>query len=201
MKNYISTVSKIVIVLFLVAIFSFIFSSCSTVKKNQEVEKTEIKQDHNVDSISLKKAETNLETKKNVAEENEVEEIEMEIVVENGDSLEIINYDASGKKTSSKKYKGAGKIKSKKSKSKYKSIQKIKEKSKTKHNLLIKVNKRTHARYANKKAILTKEKKFSFFNNYWFWILVLIAIVLWYLNKRFKLFFWLSNIFSKFFGM
>lgn len=188
--------------IFLMIFFSGMFISCGSSKKHKEKESYENTQKSKIDS-SAKSA---IKTEEKVNEENKVSEESSEEVfdveVKDGEELEITNYDSKGNKTGSTKYSGSGKAKKSKANKKIDSNFKKETNSKTDASSQSDLSKRTDASQKGKKVTVDTENKGLFFCSYLFWIILLIvAIALWYLNKRFKWVFWLSNLFTKFFGM
>ena len=182
--------------------FSGMFVGCGSSKKHKEKESYE-------SSISIKKdtsAKTSLSTEEKVKEEFKVSEETseecLEVDLKDGEELEITNFDANGNKIGSQKFSGSGKAKKSKSNKKTETKTEKESHSKTDASSQLDLSSRTNASTASKKVIVDKDKKGISFCAWLFWIiLLLIAILLWYLNKRFKLLFWLSNLFTKYFGM
>ena len=188
--------------IFLMIFFSGMFVGCGSSKKHKEKESYE-------SSISIKKdssVTSNLSTDENVKEESKVsEELSeecLEVDVKDGEELEITNFDANGNKTGSTKYSGSGKAKKSKSNKKTETKREKESHSKTDASSQLDSSTRTDASTASEKVMVDKDKKGFSFCTYLFWIILLIiAVLLWYLNKRFKWLFWLSNLFTKYFGM
>lgn len=188
--------------IFLMIFFSGMFVGCGSSKKHKEKESYE-------SSVSVKKdtsVKSNLSTEEKVKEESKISEETseecLEVEVKDGEELEITNFDANGNKTGSQKFSGSGKAKKSKSNKKSESNIEKESHSKTDASSQLDSSTRTNASTASKKAIVDKDKKGFSFCTWLFWIiLLLIAVLLWYLNKRFKLLFWLSNLFTKYFGM
>ena len=188
--------------IFLIVFFSGMFVGCGSSKKHKEKESYENTVKTEIDSSSS----ISIKTDDKVKEENKVsEELSEEVLdveVKDGEELEITNYDSKGNKTGSTKYSGSGKAKKSKSNKKTESNFKKEAESKTESKGKKDFSGRSHAEKSGDKLIVDKQQKGFFFCTYLFWIILLIvAIALWYLNKRFKWFFWLSNLFTKFFGM
>lgn len=167
----------------------FIITSCSSTKKQKDIDKTKTEKSTKVDSSasSIKKIEENKTSEVN-SEVNSVEETN-KIDLKNGESITITEFDAKGNIKSKKKYEGSGSIENKKSAKKETSKQISNTKTKAVDKSKLDYSKRTDASTkAIKKAVTIKKKGLSFFD-YLFWIiLVIIAIIIYYLNKRFKLF-------------
>jgi Flp pilus assembly protein TadB len=188
--------------IFLMMFFSVMFVACGSSKKNIEKESNE-------SAITIKKdtsVKTNVATEEKVNEASkvseEVSEETLEVEVKAGEELEITNFDANGNKTGSTKYTGSGKAKKSKSNKKTESNIEKESLSKTEASSQLESSSRTHATKALKKVKVEKDKKGFSFCTYLFWIILLIiVVVLWYLNKRFKWLFWLSNLFTNFFGI
>ena len=188
--------------IFLIVFFSGMFVGCGSSKKHKEKESYENTVKTEIDSSSS----ISIKTDDKVKEENKVsEELSEEVLdveVKDGEELEITNYDSKGNKTGSTKYSGSGKAKKSKSNKKTESNFKKEAESKTESKGKKDFSGRSHAEKSGDKLIVDKQQKGFSFCTYLFWIILLIvAIALWYLNKRFKWVFWLSNLFTKFFGM
>lgn len=188
--------------IFLMVFFSGMFVGCGSSKKHKEKESYENTVKTEIDSSSS----ISIKTDDKVKEENKVsEELSEEVLdveVKDGEELEITNYDSKGNKTGSTKYSGSGKAKKSKSNKKTESNFKKEAESKTESKGKKDFSGRSHAEKSGDKLIVDKQQKGFSFCTYLFWIILLIvAIALWYLNKRFKWVFWLSNLFTKFFGM
>lgn len=188
--------------IFLMIFFSGMFISCGSSKKHKEKESYENTVKTEIDSSSS----SSVKTDDKVKEENKVsEELSEEILdveLKDGEELEITNYDSQGNKTGSTKYSGSGKAKKSKSNKKTESNFKKEAESKTESKGKKDFSGRSYAEKSGDKLIVDKQQKGFSFCTYLFWIILLIvAIALWYLNKRFKWVFWLSNLFTKFFGM
>lgn len=188
--------------IFLMVFFSGMFVGCGSSKKHKEKESFENKQTTEVttsESISTK-SDDKLKQESKVSEETNEECIEVEL--KDGEELEITNFDSQGNKTGSTKYSGSGKAKKSKSNKKTESNFKKEAESKTESKGKKDFSGRSHAEQSGDKLTVDKQQKGFSFCTYLFWIILLIvAIALWYLNKRFKWVFWLSNLFTKFFGM
>ena len=188
--------------IFLMVFFSGMFVGCGSSKKHKEKESYENTVKTEIDSSSS----ISIKTDDKVKEENKVsEELSEEVLdveLKDGEELEITNYDSQGNKTGSTKYSGSGKAKKSKSNKKTESNFKKEAESKTESKGKKDFSGRTHAKKSGDKLIVDKQQKGFSFCTYLFWIILLIVtIALWYLNKRFKWVFWLSNLFTKFFGM
>ena len=188
--------------IFLIVFFSGMFVGCGSSKKHKEKESYENTVKTEIDSSSS----ISIKTDDKVSEENKVsEELSEEVLdveLKDGEELEITNYDSKGNKTGSTKYSGSGKAKKSKSNKKTESNFKKEAESKTESKGKKDFSGRSHAEKSGDKLIVDKQQKGFSFCTYLFWIILLIvAIALWYLNKRFKWVFWLSNLFTKFFGM
>ena len=188
--------------IFLMVFFSGMFVGCGSSKKHKEKESYENTVKTEIDSSSS----SSLKTDDKVSEENKVsEELSEEVLdveLKDGEELEITNYDSKGNKTGSTKYSGSGKAKKSKSNKKTESNFKKEAESKTESKGKKDFSGRSHAEKSGDKLIVDKQQNGFSFCTYLFWIILLIvAIALWYLNKRFKWVFWLSNLFTKFFGI
>ncbi|AGN89419.1 hypothetical protein [Flavobacterium psychrophilum] len=183
MKN----LKKITVILLLAAFLFLLvipFTGCSSMKKHKE--KESVKVDLNKESDSSAFVKTKIEElKKEQAKETEEScEEATEIQVKDGDSLEVTNYDSSGKKTGSKKYKGSGSIKNTLSKKKNEKLLNINTKTKIDSKSKTEISKCTNSKIEASRVSVNKEKKgFSFWSYLW----LLIIVVLLYLNKRFRL--------------
>ena len=188
--------------IFLMVFFSGMFVGCGSSKKHKEKESFDNKQKTEIttsESISTK-TDDKLKQESKVSEETNEECIEVEL--KDGEELEITNFDSQGNKTGSQKFSGSGKAKKSKSNKKTESNFKKEAESKAEFKGEKDFSGRSYAEQSGDKLILDKQQKGFSFCTYLFWIILLIvAIALWYLNKRFKLFFWLSNLFTKYFGM
>ena len=188
--------------IFLMVFFSGMFVGCGSSKKHKEKESYENTVKTEIDSSSS----ISIKTDDKVKEENKVsEELSEEVLdveVKDGEELEITNYDSKGNKTGSTKYSGSGKAIKSKSNKKTESNFKKEAESKTESKGKKDFSGRTHAKKSGDKLIVDKQQKGFSFCTYLFWIsLLIVAIALRYLNKRFKWVFWLSNLFTKFFGI
>lgn len=188
--------------IFLMVFFSGMFVSCGSSKKHKEKESFDNKQKTEIttsESISSKTDDKSKQESK-VSEETNEECIEVEL--KDGEELEITNFDSQGNKTGSQKFSGSGKAKKSKSNKKTEANFKKEAESKAEFKGEKDFSGRSYAEQSGDKLILDKQQKGFSFCTYLFWIILLLLIViLWYLNKRFKLFFWLSNLFTKYFGM
>lgn len=191
-----------ILLVFLIAFFSTMFVSCGSMKKHKEKEKTEQIATTNLDSSSVLKSKNSTKENQEVTNNTDTRIDELEVDVKNGDSLEITSYDKNGNVKESWKFKGSGSAKKKSTSKKETHNSKKEIKSKTELTKKKIFQGRTYAKKASLKKAKEKENKGSVFCTYLFWIiLIIIIVILWYLNKRFKWLFWLSNVFSKFFGM
>ena len=185
----------------LLALFgSCLFTSCSSMKKTKS--KTEITEvaKTSVDSVTEEQTEIVIDIKEKVNEVTDSYTITEEIVLAPGDSLEVTTFDAAGKKTGSKKYKGSGKSTTTKEKKKTESTASTETKKKTDTNSKTELSKRSDHKKQLQQAELNKEKQGFSFWNYLFlipWFLLLLLLL--YLNKRFKLFGWIANHVRKLF--
>lgn len=188
--------------IFLMVFFSGMFVGCGSSKKHKEKESFDNKQKTEIttsESISTK-TDDKLKQESKVSEETNEECIEVEL--KDGEELEITNFDSQGNKTGSQKFSGSGKAKKSKSNKKTESNFKKEAESKAEFKGEKDFSGRSYAEQSGDKLILDKQQKGFSFCTYLFWIILLIvAIALWYLNKRFKWLFWLSNLFTKYFGM
>lgn len=188
--------------IFLMVFFSGMFVGCGSSKKHKEKESFENKQTTEVttsESISTK-SDDKLKQESKVSEETNEECIEVEL--KDGEELEITNFDSQGNKTGSTKYSGSGKAKKSKSNKKTESNFKKEAESKTESKGKKDFSGRSHVEKSGEKLTVDKQQKGFSFCTYLFCIILLfVAIALWYLNKRFKWLFWLSNLFTKYFGM
>ena len=188
--------------IFLMVFFSGMFVGCGSSKKHKEKESFENKQKTEIttsESISSKTDDKSKQESK-VSEETNEECIEVEL--KDGEELEITNFDSQGNKTGSQKFSGSGKAKKSKSNKKTEANFKKEAESKAEFKGEKDFSGRSYAEKSGDKLILDKQQKGFSFCTYLFWIILLLLIViLCYLNKRFKLFFWLSNLFSLFFCM
>ena len=178
------------------------FVGCGSSKKHKEKESYEntVKTEIDSSSSSSVKTDDKVNEESKVSEESSEEVLDVEVKA--GEELEITNYDSKGNKTGSTKYSGSGKAKKSKSNKKTESNFKKEAESKTESKGKKDFSGRSHAEKSGDKLIVDKQQKGFSFCTYLFWIILLIvAIALWYLNKRFKWVFWLSNLFTKFFGM
>jgi uncharacterized membrane protein len=189
--------------IFLMIFFSGMFVGCGSSKKHKEKESYENTVKKEIDSSSSSSVKTDDKVKEENKVSEELSEEVLDVEVKDGEELEISNYDSQGNKTGSTKYSGSGKAKKSKSNKKTESNFKKEAESKTESKGKKDFSGRSHAEQSGDKLIVDKQQKGSSFCTYLFWIILLIvvAIALWYLNKRFKWFFWLSNLFTKFFGM
>ena len=188
--------------IFLMVFFSGMFVSCGSSKKHKEKESFDNKQKTEIttsESISSKTDDKSKQESK-VSEETNEECIEVEL--KDGEELEITNFDSQGNKTGSQKFSGSGKAKKSKSNKKTEANFKKEAESKAEFKGEKDFSGRSYAEKSGDKLILDKQQKGFSFCTYLFWIILLLLIViLWYLNKRFKWLFWLSNLFTKYFGM
>lgn len=188
--------------IFLMVFFSGMFVGCGSSKKHKEKESFDNKQKTEIttsESISSK-TDDKLKQESKVSEETNEECIEIEL--KDGEELEITNFDSQGNKTGSQKFSGSGKAKKSKSNKKTESNFKKESESKAEFKGKKDFSGRSYAEQSGDKLILDKQQKGFSFCTYLFWIILLLLIViLWYLNKRFKWLFWLSNLFTKYFGM
>lgn len=188
--------------IFLMVFFSGMFVGCGSSKKHKEKESFENKQKTEIttsESISSKTDDKSKQESK-VSEETNEECIEVEL--KDGEELEITNFDSQGNKTGSQKFSGSGKAKKSKSNKKTEANFKKEAESKAEFKGEKDFSGRSYAEKSGDKLILDKQQKGFSFCTYLFWIILLLLIViLWYLNKRFKWLFWLSNLFTKYFGM
>lgn len=188
--------------IFLMVFFSGMFVGCGSSKKHKEKESFDNKQKTEITTSESISSKTNdkLKQESKVSEETNEECIEVEL--KDGEELEITNFDSQGNKTGSQKFSGSGKAKKSKSNKKTESNFKKEAESKTESKGKKDFSGRSYAEQSGDKLILDKQKKGSSFCTYLFWIILLLLIViLWCLNKRFKWLFWLSNLFTKYFGM
>ena len=180
--------------IFLMVFFSGMFVSCGSSKKHKEKESFDNKQKTEIttsESISSKTDDKSKQESK-VSEETNEECIEVEL--KDGEELEITNFDSQGNKTGSQKFSGSGKAKKSKSNKKTESNFKKESESKAEFKGEKDFSGRSYAEKSGDKLILDKQQKGFSFCTYLFWIILLLLIViLWYLNKRFKWLFWLSN--------
>lgn len=176
----INTAAVILLLLF----GSCLFSSCSSMKKTKTKTDLTIKKEENTDSLYEVQTEIVINTQEKVNEVTEVYNETEEICVESGDSLEVTTYDANGKKTGSKKYKGSGKSKTTKEKSSKQKQSTTDTKQKTDSNSKTELSKRSAEELKLQEASLEKKKQGFSFWNYLFWLVLIILI---YLNYRFKL--------------
>lgn len=191
-----------ILLVFLIAFFSTMFVSCGSSKKHKEKEKTEQIATTNLDSSSVLKSKNTSRENQEVTNNTDTRIDELEVDVKNGDSLEITSYDKNGNVKESWKFKGSGSAKKKSTSKKETHNSKKEIKSKTELTKKKNFQGRTYAKKASLKKAKEKENKGSVFCTYLFWIiLIIIIVILWRLNKRFKWLFWLSNVFSKFFVM
>lgn len=199
--NYRKSLAALLFI-FLMVFFSGMFVGCGSSKKHKEKESFDNKQKTEIttsESISSK-TDDKLKQETKVSEETNEECIEVEL--KDGEELEITNFDSQGNKTGSQKFSGSGKAKKSKSNKKTESNFKKEAESKAEFKDEKDFSGRSYAEQSGDKLILDKQKKGSSFCTYLFWIILLLLIViLWYLNKRFKWLFWLSNLFTKYFGM
>lgn len=188
--------------IFLMVFFSGMFVSCGSSKKHKEKESFDNKQKTEIttsESISSKTDDKSKQESK-VSEETNEECIEVDL--KDGEELEITNFDSQGNKTGSQKFSGSGKAKKSKSNKKTEANFKKEAESKAEFKGEKDFSGRSYAEQSGDKLILDKQQKGFSFCTYLFWIILLLLIViLWYLNKRFKWLFWLSNLFTKYFGM
>lgn len=219
MKKFAIRIIASGIILFLVFASCF-FSSCSSRKLNKQKELVEVQKQSSSDSLfeSAAKVDSTSQAKVNSTEEkksseNSMEEFQeeaLELELAPSDSLEVINYDANGKKTGSKKYKGSGKIKDSKTNKKTNTSTTTAIKKKTDSVAKTELSKRnaTKARLAKansekaklEKAQLDRETKGFSVSTYLFLIIAIIVFfILVYLNKRFKWFGWIVNHVRKLF--
>jgi len=128
-------------------------------KKHKEKEVIEISNTKKVDSSVLVQTNTEEKELEKTKESEQSLEESTEVNLSPGDSIEVINYDANGKKTGSKKYKGSGKYKNIKGK---KILEKSVEKqtnTKTDHKSETDLSKRTHEKTTAKKQSVDKTKR------------------------------------------
>lgn len=185
-----------------VAFVISLFISCGSTQKHKEKESSEKSSATTTaisESLSIKVLD---QTKQETKVLEEAAEESLEIEVKDGQELEITNFDAHGNKTGSTKYSGSG-VAKKTTGTKKTQTSAIKEtNTKTDSSAQLASSTRTYASEASKKAIVKVDKKGFSFCVYLFWIgLVIIALVLWYLNKRFSWVFKLTNLFKKQFGI
>lgn len=188
--------------IFLMVFFSGMFVGCGSSKKHKEKESFDNKQKTEVTTSESNSTKTDdkLKQESKVSEETNEECIEVEL--KDGEELEITNFDSQGNKTGSQKFSVSGKAKKSKSNKKTESNFKKEAESKAEFKGEKDFSGRSYAEQSGNKLILDKQQKGFSFCTYLFWIILLLLIViLWYLNKRFKWFFWLSNLFTKYFGM
>lgn len=199
--NYRKALSALLFI-FLMIFFSGMFVGCGSSKKHKEKESYENTVKTEIDSSSSSFVKTDDKVKEENKVSEELSEEVLDVEVKDGEELEITNYDSQGNKTGSTKYSGSGKAKKSKSNKKTESNFKKEAASKTESKGKKDYSGRSHAEQSGDKLIVDKQQKGFSFCTYLFWIIILIvAIALWYLNKRFKWVFWLSNLFTKFFGM
>ena len=186
-----------------VIVFSFsLLLGCGSSKKHKEKESYENTVKTEIDSSSSSSVKTDDKVKEENKVSEELSEEVLDVEVKDGEELEITNYDSKGNKTGSTKYSGSGKAKKSKSNKKTESNFKKEAESKTESKGKKDFSGRSHAEKSGDKLIVDKQQKGFSFCTYLFWIILLIVVIaLWYLNKRFKWVFWLSNLFTKFFGM
>mgnify|MGYP006378024099 FL=1 len=188
--------------IFLMIFFSGMFVGCGSSKKHKEKESYENTVKTEIDSSSSSYVKTDDKVKEENKVSEELSEEVLDVELKDGEELEITNYDSKGNKTGSTKYSGSGKAKKSKSNKKTESNFKKEAESKTESKGKKDFSGRSHAEKSGDKLIVDKQQKGFSFCTYLFWIILLIvAIALWYLNKRFKWVFWLSNLFTKFFGI
>ena len=188
--------------IFLIVFFSGMFVGCGSSKKHKEKESYENTVKTEIDSSSSSSVKTDDKVKEENKVSEELSEEVLDVELKDGEELEITNYDSQGNKTGSTKYSGSGKAIKSKSNKKTESNFKKEAESKTESKGKKDFSGRSHAEKSGDKLIVDKQQKGFSFCSYLFWIILLIvAIALWYLNKRFKWVFWLSNLFTKFFGM
>ena len=187
-----------------VIVFSFsLLLGCGSSKKHKEKESYENTVKTEIDSSSSSSVKTDDKVKEENKVSEELSEEVLDVELKDGEELEITNYDSQGNKTGSTKYSGSGKAKKSKSNKKTESNFKKEAESKTESKGKKDFSGRSHAEKSGDKLIVDNQQKGFSFCTYLFWIilLIIVAIALWYLNKRFKWVFWLSNLFTKFFGM
>jgi uncharacterized membrane protein len=187
MKNFIRKSVALLLFPFLILLFSGMFLSCASSKKHKQKTKTETTTETKKDSIATTVIDATVKaTEQSKTIEQSIEEC-FEVAVTDGEELEIINFDANGNKTGSTKYKGSGNFKTAKAK-KSKEISNEKESlSTTNTNSKTELLERIKQSKKEKEVVVNKEKKGISFCTYLFCIILLIiAVVLWYLNKRFK---------------
>ena len=186
-----------------VIVFSFsLLLGCGSSKKHKEKESYENTVKTQIDSSSSSSVKTDDKVKEENKVSEELSEEVLDVELKDGEELEITNYDSQGNKTGSTKYSGSGKAKKSKSNKKTESNFKKEAESKTELKGKKDFSGRSHAEKSGDKLIVDKQQNGFSFCTYLFWIILLIVVIaLWYLNKRFKWVFWLSNLFTKFFGM
>ena len=186
-----------------VIVFSFsLLLGCGSSKKHKEKESYENTVKTEIDSSSSSSVKTDDKVKEENKVSEELSEEVLDVELKDGEELEITNYDSKGNKTGSTKYSGSG-VAKKTTGTKKTQTSAIKEtNTKTDSSAQLASSTRTYASEASKKAIVKVDKKGFSFCVYLFWIgLVIIALVLWYLNKRFSWVFKLTNLFKKQFGI
>lgn len=198
MKNFIRKSVALLLFLFLILLFSGMFLSCASSKKHKQKTKTETTTETKKDSIVTTVVDATVkETEQSKTTEQSIEECS-EVVVTDGEELEITNFDANGNKTGSTKYKGSGSFKKSKA-NKNKEISNQKESvSTTNTNSKTELLEHIKQSKKEKEVVVNKETKGLSFWTYFYWILFLIiAIALWYINKRFNLIGWLIDLIKK----
>jgi len=183
-------------------LFSLSYPSCSVKRIDKEKQRTESSAEKAIDSSVTSNEITSINEflnlqnseKKNeiIFSSEETNDQSEEIILAAGDSLEIIHFDASGKRTGSKMYKGSGKITNKNtskkehhrkdvtSETKTDSIyqKELSKRNATKSRVKIKVSENQKS---NSNNLVRETKGFSF----WVYLLIFI-IVIFLLNKHFK---------------
>jgi hypothetical protein len=197
MKLFIKKAVAFILLVGMILLF-FMFLSCASSKKHKEKSKIETTIDTKKDSVST----TTIDATTKTTEQNKVNEQFAEeclaVEVAEGEELEIINFDANGIKTGSTKYKGSGKLKKSKVNKTTETSNEKETVSNSNTNSKTELLERIKQSKQEKSTVVDKETKGLSLWIYLYWIIfIILAIALWYLNKRFNVIGWLIDIFKK----
>ena len=168
---------KIIILLAMITI-----ASCSSTKTKQ-VTKTDLVTKTQIDSVATATATIAKKEVENIINKDVIYNQSIDADVQKGDTLKVAQYNDVGKLIGFTVFSGKGKASVKKESTQKNTSTTIAKNTTTKVANNVNVKKVATIKMQNKATVLQKEKSISPFS--WFWLIILIAVVLYIYSKRF----------------